>query len=199
MRAVSQVIVAILLVGVAVVAGTMLSYIVTNSVALYKPSNVMVARVGEISVELSDINSGFYSFEVTTRLVNLGSQPLVLSSGSIVVLVKGSTGRSRIISCNVQNQIVLNPGEIKDFTAFCDISRSTLNELFGTQSPRADTVKSSMVFLYLSTYVSTINTGGGSTGGSGGGGSSGGGSSGGGGSGGGGEGGLPPTRFILPL
>ena len=47
MRSVSQIIVAILLVGAVMVADSLLSYIVTGMISMYKPSEVMIARVGD--------------------------------------------------------------------------------------------------------------------------------------------------------
>jgi len=149
LRGVSQVIVAILLIGTAVVAGSALSYIVADMVSTYKPSETVLARVGDVEVELSSIINTGYRFTATAKLANLGSTPISIS-GYVVVLVKGTTGKAQIVSCPTSSYITINPGEIKEIVGSCYLDKSsTLQNLFGTVSPPADVVKSSISFLYI--------------------------------------------------
>jgi len=71
----------------AVVAGNMLSFVVTDMVSTYKPSEVIIARVGDVKVELLEVTGGYYNFIVATKLANLGTEPLVVSGGDIVVMI----------------------------------------------------------------------------------------------------------------
>ncbi len=153
MRSVSQIIVAILLVGAAVVAGSLLSYIVTDMISTYKPSEVMIARVGSINVELREVSSGYYYFTVSTKLANLGTEPLTLRGGYITILVKGTTGKAIIRMCAIYRDVTISPGEIRDLTGICQFDKATLKDLFGTSTPPADKVKHSIVFLYLHTRL----------------------------------------------
>jgi len=149
LRGVSQVIVAILLVGTAVVAGSALSYIVADMMSTYKPSETVLARVGDVEVELSSIISTGYRFTATAKLVNLGSKPIDVS-GYVVVLVKGTTGKAQIVSCPSNSYVTINPGEIKEIVGYCYLDKTNaLQNLFGTTSPPADVVKSSISFLYI--------------------------------------------------
>jgi archaellum component FlaG (FlaF/FlaG flagellin family) len=155
MKAISQLIVSILLVGVALAAGSILSYVVTETLSTYTPSQIMISRIGDVEVELSRITTSYYSFDVSTKLVNLGSELYTISSGYITILVKGTTGRGKVYSCSVRNSMTLEPGAIQTLKATCIISKSDLQTLFGTQSPPADTVKQSISFLYLNIMVSS--------------------------------------------
>jgi len=153
MRGISQIVVAVLLAGTAIVAGSMLSYIVTDILTMHRPSSNIIARVGDVNAELSNVSSSGYTFVVTTKLVNLGTEPVLVQNGSVVVLIKGTAGRSKIMRCNITTPVTIGPGEIKDVVGQCFVSRSDVQNLFGSSYVAADVIKSSMTFLYLQVYV----------------------------------------------
>ena len=167
MRIISQIIVAILLVGVAVASGSILAYMVTDLVKTYQPSQVMITRVGGIDVELSRIrDDGYYEFTVSTKLSNMGSTPYTIPYGWIIVLVKGSTGQGKVMECFLDRSEMIAPGEIKTISATCMLSPDDLRRLFGEATPPADKVKEAFRYLYLRLRVyETTNSGGGGSGG----------------------------------
>jgi len=151
MRSISQIIVSILLVGVTIVAGSMLSYIATETMASQKPSEIVIARVGDINVDLFHVSDKSYLFTVTAKLVNFGSQPVEIT-GSIVMLIKGTTGKALVVRCIIGSRVTINPGEIKEATGLCNLDKQqVIQSLFGTQTPPppADTIRASMTCLYL--------------------------------------------------
>jgi len=159
MKGISQVIVSILLVGVVIVAGSMLSYIVTETMASQKPSNIVVARVGDIDVELRFVTDRSYFFAVTTKLANFGSEPITIL-GYITMLIKGTTGEASIVNCALDTAVTINPGEIKEATGFCILDKQqTIRRLFGTLTPPADTIRASMRCLHLYIFVIQSSTG----------------------------------------
>lgn len=165
MKGISQLVVSILLVGVAVASGILLAYTVTDLVETYQPSQVMISRVGDINVGLDDVRWNRYRFMVSTKLVNLGSKPFTIprDGGWIVVLVKGTTGRVKILSCPFPEHRTLMPGDIEIVSAYCSLSSSDLRELFGYDKPPGDRVKQAFRYVYL--YFLDRRGGGGSGGG----------------------------------
>lgn len=161
MKSISQIIIAILLVGVAIVSGSILAYMVSDLIKSYQPSQVMISRIGRVEVELHSIqSSGNYWFTVSTKLSNLGTTPYTVPDGWIVVLVKGSTGQGRILKCSLSESETIMPGEIKTISATCSLSPGELEELFGETTPPADEVKQAFRYLYMYLYVYTSSQGG---------------------------------------
>lgn len=149
MRVLSQVVLVILMVGVAVVAASVLSYMAMEIMSGYKAPQVQLALVGGLNSELQGIDSSGYSFRASVRLVNLGSETANIVYGAIVVMVKGTAGKAVTTTCYYTSAVTINPGEVKRLIGVCFLSPSTLSDLFGTRTPPADTVKSSMYLLHV--------------------------------------------------
>ena len=164
MRSVSQVIVGVLMIVISIAASSLLAFMVTGVMASYKPSQNIIARVGDVNFELTSIDTYSYRFIASVDLINLGTEPYTVSYGSIVVLVKGWMGEGKVYECPLRSGVVLVPGETKTLFADCIIPRDDLQTLFGSRIPPADDVKKSVSSLYIEVYLQT-SSGGGSAGG----------------------------------
>ena len=153
MRCVSQLVTVLLLVGVVVSAVAVLASTVLDVVESHRPRQVALARIGDGEVDLVMVSRDFYVFSVSVGLVNLGTTPVDVEGGYIVVLVRGSTGRGEVLKCPVEGGVTLAPGEAGAISAQCLLWRRTLLELFGTGSPRGDDVKRAITLLHLDLWV----------------------------------------------
>lgn len=158
MRAVSQIMAAILMVGLAVVAVSVLSYVAIELMSSYRPAQKQLALVGGVTVELQSIsrtgNTIMYTFAATAKLVNLGTDPITIDAVSIIFLARGTeTGRATTITCSSSQSMTIAPGETKPVVATCLLDSSKLTYLFGSSTPPADEVKSSLSLVQVAVFI----------------------------------------------
>ena len=159
MKGISQILVAVLMIAAVLVAVSMYGYLATNLISTYKPSSVAVARVGDLDMELENIDVSTYVFSASLKLLNMGSSPLVLQGAKIYVLLIGSTGKTEVLSCATTAKVLIRPGSTGTITASCIIGSLDLRILYGTATPPADEVKKSARFLFLETYFEPVGGG----------------------------------------
>lgn len=159
MRGVSQLVVALLLVGAAVAAAAVLSRVAAELVEGYGPGQAaLLARVGPPRIELEGVAGGVYALRVELRVANLGTEPVEAGGGEVVVLVRSAArGRAVTVSCRLLGPLPISvpPGGVTTIAARCQLSGDALESLFGTPHPRGDLVERSTTFLYLRLELST--------------------------------------------
>lgn len=171
MKGISQLIVAILLVGVAIATGSTLSFMVSGLMEVYMPRQISVSRIGEVEAEVVlEPGATDYTLLVNTKLVNLGSTPFILSGipgiqAYTVVLVKGTTGKGVILECPIQGNVMIMPGEIESIKAMCSLEPALLNELYGVENPPSYLVEGSVRYLYIKIEIEENGNGEGGNGG----------------------------------
>jgi len=146
-------VVSILMVGAVLVASTIYAHLASGLLTTYVPSEQMISRVGDVEVELRNIDSTRYFFDAFVKLVNLGSQRYSLENILVNLLVTGTTGRSKIVYCT-GDQVNLEPGSVTEVRAACFLSRDEMRVLFGTSAPPFDLVKRSVKFMFMRATLS---------------------------------------------
>ena len=159
-RLLSQVVVALILVAVAVATGMLLARVMHGSIEEYRPSQALVARVGGLELNLKDASSAGYTLALEVKIANMGTITYNVPSGDMYILVEGTTGISRVYACVLTSSAILPPGEIVPLTSECFISSTMLQELFGTPTPPVDLLRSHTQFLYIKLRL-LASTGGG--------------------------------------
>jgi hypothetical protein len=156
-RGVSQLIVTLLLVTIALAVGLMFAYMYTDLLGKYTSwGQTAISRVGSINLELSSISSTSYTYDVYINIINLSSATRVIYSGNVAIMFKGNSN-TITKSCPISYAGSIDPGKILTVKASCTLTTGELYYLFGNPHPQSDTVKQSASFLYL-----IINTDGGS-------------------------------------
>ncbi|MEM4619070.1 MAG: hypothetical protein QW607_02535 [Desulfurococcaceae archaeon] len=166
-RMISQIIVSIVLISVAIVTTITSGLIMTRFLSSYKPHNIIIVRIGEPTIDVIPTSQGIH-IHVSHKLMNLGDEISIFALYT-QILLKGTTGKSILLSCryvapgslllNSQYPLslpptdmptdipVLLPGEVISITSVCSINRTDIINLF-TSSWSSDLVEANTYYLY---------------------------------------------------
>lgn len=148
-RGISQIVVSLLLLSVAVVVTATTGSTLMRMLSFYRPSSDILVRVGDPSLDI-DVSGGmYYLFKVSVNILNMGSIQLQVQDGSVYVLFRGTTGTSRIQTCWLSNApIIIPPGSTATVQATCPLTTAQVTELFGS-SWTGDIMRRNTYFLFM--------------------------------------------------
>lgn len=146
-RIISQIVVSIVLLSVAAVMTATSGSMLMRTLSSYRPTSSMVVRVGSPSLDLSTVSSD--ELIASVKVLNMGSTPVQIANGFMYILLRGTTGRSKIQICPMMNTpLTIPPGQIVTITVTCSITQSELRDLF-TSSWTGDVVKANSFYLFM--------------------------------------------------
>jgi len=164
LRGVSQLVVAVALVGLVLASAAAASIVVANLARAYSPRLVVLALASPPQVEVSSASSSSgYTVVVKADISNQGTYPATLVGGpgasySVVVFI--GPNRVYVARCPLQATVSLSPGETKAVSFTCQLSTQDLSNVFGGWAA-FEAVPRSAYYLYTVVYVSLPGGGGG--------------------------------------
>ena len=160
-RAVSVLVGAVILVGIALAASILYAYLSTSMLKASEPKVLLPLRISSVSVGLKNISSVSYDFEVYIYMVNPGTKSYTLANGYAVFLVTG-TNAGGIKTCYIEDLPVnLKPGVVTRIDATCTFTDDEMQKYFGTTIPSSNIVQSSLHLLFVKATIAVGGGGGG--------------------------------------
>jgi len=151
-RLVSQIVVSMVLLSVAVVAAVSSGVTMTRTLSSYRPSNPVLMRIDAPSIDVF-CDPQTVNLKVSFKVLYLGDTDITIVGGLTYILLKGTTGRSTMLSCVFTVPRTLAPGTVATVSSTCTISRTELVNLFSS-SWTGDIVKANTYYLYSKIYYS---------------------------------------------
>ncbi|MEM1693959.1 MAG: hypothetical protein QW456_07120 [Ignisphaera sp.] len=150
-RLVSQIVVSIVLLSVAVATAVSSGMMLTRVLSSYRSTGPVLVRIDNPSIDLSAPSR----LRVTFKMLNLGDTSVTIVGIVTNILIKGTTGRSMIKVCSSPSGKILAPGAVETVTVVCEISTAELVDLFSS-SWTGDMIKANTYYLYTKIYYSYI-------------------------------------------
>lgn len=152
-RAISQIVVSLLLLSVAVAVTASSGSTIMRMVSSYRPNSNILIRVGEPSLDIDMVTTSFFIFRASVSLLNMGSVPIQVTDGSVYLLIRGTTGRSKVHVCWFTNvPFVISPGSTITVQARCTIPPSEIVSLFSS-SWTGDLIKGNVFYVFMRVVI----------------------------------------------
>ena len=151
-RGISPLVASLLLIATSIVAVGIFSTMYSNLLERYRPQAQALVLAGTPEIDLMRVSVGagttIYLYQLKAPILNMGENPIIISSGEAVILVKGISS-VKVTTCILNGNVQIYPNEISILVGTCRLDNVDLSNLFGQSNPPADIVKKNIEFLYI--------------------------------------------------